>query len=166
MFLWICTAFLSPYPDWAQLLHAAHSMGGTEPPQSCFTGIPTDAPCAPSITYTSKGDLYHLSSPSPSLAVPQPVIPWQHRRSATSSHYSFRGTKKCGCILLLIYYPAALRLQVWIFLKQDQNLLHFKQMLAGIKDVINHPGLFFLNSHLFLNIHQLYTRVFLSICGL
>lgn len=107
MLLWICTAPLSPYPNWSQLLHAAPSMGGwdwafSELLHRHSRSQGTDAPCAPSITHTSKGDLYHLSSSSPSLAVPHPVIPWQHRRSATSFHYSFRGAKKCRCILLLI----------------------------------------------------------------
>lgn len=41
MSLWICTASLSHYPNWAQLLQAAHSVSGTESPQSCFTGTPT-----------------------------------------------------------------------------------------------------------------------------
>lgn len=41
MFLWICMAPLSPYSNWTQLLHAAHSVSGTEHPQSCFTGTPT-----------------------------------------------------------------------------------------------------------------------------
>lgn len=40
MFLWICTAPLAPYPNWTQLPHAAHSVGGTEALQSCFIATP------------------------------------------------------------------------------------------------------------------------------